>query len=121
MLHAILAGWMILTLAGEAESWLQESAARGYAPAAFYLGKMHWNGEFGPRDHAEACQWTLVAGVLAKRGGWDPSRPGDGAEVRRELPDQASRIREMLTTAQLTECVLRAEAWLAANRVAIPK
>jgi hypothetical protein len=75
----------------------------------------NWNGEFGSRDVDRACQWTLIAGVLAKHGGWDPSRPGDAAEVRRELPEHISRIREKLTTNELTECVLKAEAWLAAN------
>jgi hypothetical protein len=120
MLHAIVMGWMLLTLVAQEanadpEHWLQKSAARGHAPAAFYLGKMYWNGEFGSRDVDRACQWTLIAGVLAKRGGWDPLRPGDAAEVRRELPEQISRIRETLTTDELTECVLKAEAWLAAN------
>lgn len=115
MLHAIVAGWMILTLAREAEHVLQKSAAQGYAPAAFHLGKMSWNGEFGSRDYDQACQWTLIAGVLAKRGGWDRSRPHDAARVRQELPDQVSRIREKLTTVQLTECVLKAQEWLAAN------
>jgi hypothetical protein len=121
MLHAICAGWMILTFAGEAEHWLQESAARGYAPAAFDLGKMHWNGEFGTRDYDQACQWTLIAGVLAKRGGWDQSLPDVAAEVRQALPDQVARIRERLTTAQLTDCVLKAEAWLVANPAPGPK
>ena len=115
MLHAIVAGWMILTLAGEAEHWLQKSAAQGYAPAPFYLGRLYWDGEFGSPDYDRACQWTLIAGVLAKRGGWDRSRPDDAVWVRRELPDHVSRIREKLTTGQLTECVLKAEEWLAAN------
>ncbi|HEY7475245.1 MAG TPA: hypothetical protein VH679_09570 [Vicinamibacterales bacterium] len=121
MLHAIVAGWMLLTLAGPADYWLQESAAQGNAPAAFYLGQMHWNGEFGSPDYGQACQWTLIAGVLAKRGGWDRSRPDDAAWARRELPDQVSRIRERLTTAQLTECVLKAQEWLAANPARGPR
>jgi TPR repeat protein len=105
----------------QAEHWLQKSAAQGYAPATFYLGKMHFNGEFGSPDYDQACQWTLIAGVLAKRGCWDRSRPNDAADVRRELPDQISRIREKLTTAQLTDCVLKAEEWLAANPALGPK
>ncbi|HEX2341027.1 MAG TPA: hypothetical protein VHI98_11155 [Vicinamibacterales bacterium] len=121
MLHAIVAGWMLLTLAGAADHWLQKPAAQGYAPAAFYLGKMYWNGDFGSRDYDQACKWTLIAGVLAKRGGWDRSRPDDAARVRQELPDQVARIREKLTTNQLTECVLKAEEWLAANPALGPK
>lgn len=101
--------------AREAEYWLKESAARGHAPATFYLGKMHWSGEFGTRDYDQACQWTLITGVLAKRGGWDRSRADVAAEVLRDLPDQISRIREKLTTGQLTECVLKAEEWLLAH------
>jgi hypothetical protein len=45
MLHAIVMGWMLLTLVAQEanadpEHWLQKSAARGHAPAAFYLGKL---------------------------------------------------------------------------------
>jgi hypothetical protein len=82
---------------------------------------MYWNGELGSRDYVQACQWTLIAGVLAKRGGWDRSRPDDTARARRELPDQVSRIREKLTTGQLTECVLKAQEWLAANPTRGPR
>jgi hypothetical protein len=126
MLHAIVMGWMLLTVVaqeGQAspEAWLRESAARGYAPAAFNLGKIYWNGEFGSRDVDQACQWTLIAGVLAKRGGWDPSRPEDAAEVRRALPEQTSRIRGKLTTDQFAECVLKAETWLASTPARGPK
>jgi hypothetical protein len=126
MLHTIVMAWMLLALAAEEsrparERALQESAARGYASAALYLGKMHWKGEFGSPDYDQACQWTLIAGVLAKRSGWDRSRPDDAAAVRRELQDQTSRIRETLTTDQLTECVLKAEEWLAAYPARGPK
>jgi TPR repeat protein len=100
----------------------QKAAVQGYPLGALFLGRIYSSRtRYMSRDYQKACMWTLVAGGLDTRGGWDPTRPDDAAEVRRELPGQASRIRQNLTAEQISDCERQGKEWLAANPTRAPR